>query len=234
MAMLGVTRDIGPTGFAVCRAAMECGSFDEITTRLQVTNLGEMLAESRALRDAFDRGRRLRQLKDLGSTPYCMAEVARRMGLGDEADLHELFAKDAEAKDIFTQARHALAIQSRAALLKAAEVGNPYAVKTLDRLIRSTAPTPEPTEAVDFHRLSTVQMERAVGIKRQQLIRWRERHNLPANEDGSWSLVKFVHWIRSADVGRVRTYRRKPTAVAARIAARVQQIVSEELGRGSE
>ena len=145
--------------FSVCRAAMECRDFDEVAARLQVTNLGEVLAASAVLRESFDRGRMLRRLKELGATPFCLAEVARRLRLADEAALQELFQRDPEAADVFNEARHALAVQARALVMKSAQEGKPHAVKTLESLLRAEAGVSEVAEQIDFRRLGALTCE---------------------------------------------------------------------------
>jgi hypothetical protein len=208
---------------------MECGDFDEVASRLQVTNLGEVLAASAVLRESFDRGRMLRRLKELGATPFCLAEVARRLRLADEAALQELFHCDPEAADVFNEARHALAVQARALVMKSAQEGKPHAVKTLESLLRAEAGVSEVAEQIDFRRLSLTELEAATGIRRQQIARWKDSHGLPANEDGTYSMPAFIAWLRRAAVGKTRRYRGKPQNVEKRLAQRIARMIWEEL-----
>ena len=80
-----------------------------------------------------------------------------------------------------------------------------------------------------FTRLTPIEMERATGLAHQQLNRWAREHGLPRNADGTYSLPRFVAWIRKADVGRPRPYRRKRGVVEKRILERVSHVLKEEL-----
>ncbi len=52
---------------------------------------------------------------------------------------------------------------------------------------------------------------------------------MPANADGTYSLPAFTTWLRHADVGKVRSYRRKSGAVEKQILTQIQQIIHTEL-----
>ncbi len=89
--------------------------------------------------------------------------------------------------------------------------------------------TNERPEYGAFTALTPVEMARATGVNHRQLRRWAREHGLPQNHDGTYSLPKFVNWIRKADVGRPRPYRRRPSAIEKRIVERVQIVLKEEL-----
>ena len=79
--------------------------------------------------------------------------------------------------------------------------------------------------------MSLTELEAGTGIRRQQIARWKDRHGLPVNEDGSYSLAAVIVWIRkNPRIGQTRKYTRKPGAVEKRIIARCATVVREELG----
>jgi len=217
------------SAFAILRAAQECETFAEAAERLQVSNLGELLADNQALRAAWDRGRLLRRLGELGASPFCRRAVAERLNLSEEK-FTRLLAMDAEASDTFEQARHVFFLNAKGALLTGARKGEQYASKALERLLAAEAGTQrEAPDPIDFNRLTVTQIAEATGISRTQISRWSKNHHLPRNADGTFSMPQFVAWLRKSPHGQTRAYRRKPAAVEKRILTRIQTIITEEM-----
>jgi hypothetical protein len=218
------------SAFAVCRAAMECESFREAGSRLQVDNLGEILAGSNAMRSAWDRGWLLRRVREIAESPVCEAAAAERLGF-DQAGFKTIRERDQEIRDVWEQGRHAFYVKSKAVIMVAAERGAVHAVRALERLLQSETGIASPGEHVDFTRLTATEMEQTTKTRRQQLLRWQKDQGLPVGPDGRYSLPAFITWLRrNPRIGRVRKYARKPGAIEARIVGRIQQVLREELG----
>lgn len=220
----------GLSAFAVLRAAQECEGFEEAAVRLQVDNLGEILAGSEVLRTAWDRGRFLRRLAELGRTPFCLAEVAKRLGLADEAALQELLRKDPEAADVFQRGRDALCIEARSALVKSAESGHVASVRALERLLRTEAGAGS-ADAGSFDpiRVTPTTLEKISGVARAQWTRWTDA-GLPRNPDGTFGLPAVFAWLRrNPQRAGTRRYRQKPTAVVQRLQHKINQLIAQEL-----
>ncbi|NLH42376.1 MAG: hypothetical protein GX448_11110 [Planctomycetes bacterium] len=218
--------------FAVLRAAQECESFEQAASRLQAANLGEILAGSEVLRAAWDRGRFLRRLAELGRTPFCRAEVAKRIGLADEAALQELLRTDAEAADVFQRARDELCIQARSALTKSAEAGHVASIRALERLLRAEAGGGGGSEdggSFDPTRVAPTTLAKISGIAPMQWSRWVNA-GLPRSPDGTFSLPTVFTWLRrNPQRTGTRRYRQKPSAVVQRLQQKINRVIEQEL-----
>ena len=215
--------------FAIQRAAQECSTFAEASERLGVSNFGQLLAGSEPLREAWRRGRFLRRLSELAASPLCLRVVAEKLNLSEQ-QLEQLLSEDPEACDVFQQSRHRFFIEAKTAIMIQAKQGKTHCLRCLERLIKAEAGAAQQGHApVNFGRLSVTQMQEATGVSRTQLARWAKSHNLSRNTDGTFSLPRFVAWLRKSPHGRTRSYRRKPSAIQKRILARIEQIVSEEM-----
>jgi len=227
--MRSETKHGATSAFAILRAGQECQNFAEAGERLGIPNLGEVLAGSEPFQNAWRRGRFLRRLAELASSPLCRRAVAERLNMS-EVQFEELLATDREAGDIFTQARHRFFIEAKSAIMVQAKQGKSHCLRTLERLIEAEAGTQrEPTSRVDFGWLSITEMQAATGIARTQLSRWAKNHGLARNADGTFSLPRFIAWLRKFPRGRTRSYRRKPAAIEKRIVHRITEVINEEL-----
>jgi len=220
----------GPAAFAVVEAARQSETFEDAVQRLGVVDLGAILAESPALRAAWDRGRFLRRLAEFGRAAFCRAEVARRLGLDNEIELQRLFEKDPESADVFQRARDSLCTEARAALVKSAEAGHAGAVRALERLLHDEGGHgSDMAGAFDHTTIPVGMMETITGISRVQWGRWATV-GLPQNPDGSFSLPSVFAWLRHNPTrAGTRPYRRKPHAVVRRLQQRVNILIEQEL-----
>jgi hypothetical protein len=219
------------TTVALARASFQCKDLHQAEEQLGLQDLAGMLASSKPLQDAWQRGRFLRELSDLAESPLCQAAVAKRLGF-DEAGFKAILATDPEAADIWRQGRHRFFIRAKTAILLGAEQGKAHCLRTIEAIARAESGGSAPGTAFDHNRLPMGEMERITGISRVQFARWVE-HGLPRDPDGNFRLPQFIAWLRRAPVGRARRYCQQPGAVEKRIAARVAAIVSEELDRES-
>lgn len=215
---------------AVRRAAQEVGSIQEAETRLGVTDLAALLADP-AIGKAWENGRLYRRLGELAGTPLCQEAAAKALDLTQET-FQEILSVDTVAREIWRTGRQRVILDAKTSIMAAAQRGEAYAVRAMERLLRTEAGAGATSAKIDFTQLSLEQVSRATGIARQQLFRWRDKHGMPQGGDGRYSLPRVIAWLRAADVGKVRRYRRKPDAVGARILKRVQAIIAEELSRG--
>ncbi|MBM4026743.1 MAG: helix-turn-helix transcriptional regulator [Planctomycetes bacterium] len=211
---------------AVRHAGQRAGGIEEAESMLGVRDLPALLADE-DLGRAWQQGRLWRRLGELAATPLCEETAAKALGMALDA-FRKVLGEDIVAKEIWDTGRQAILLRAKNSIVAAAERGEAYAVRMMDRLVRSQ--TVASGSKTDFRNLTQTELEAATGIKRAQLRRWERSHGLPVTGSGTYSLPDFVKWLRRADVGRVRGYRRRPGAVEARI---VEEFARAE-GKGTE
>ena len=209
------------------QAAIQNETLAEAQQQLGVSDLPELLAENSALSAAWGRGRFLKRLGELASTPICETAAAKALGL-TEQEFREVLASDPESADIWKQRKHVLLLRIQRAVLRGAEEGKTHCLRTLERLLR--AQTGVNMEGIDFQHLTSSELEKATGIHRQQILRWHKLHGLPRNTDGTYALPEVITWLRRFSMKKPRARRSaKPSDTAARIVERIQGIIQEEL-----
>ena len=213
---------------AVCRAAQQVQTIEEAEDRLGVKDLPSLLAD-RALGEAWKRGRLLRHLAELAASPLCSEAVSKALGMTEQA-FRKLLRADIVVREIWETGRQTVLVAAKSAIMSAAQRGEAYAVRAMQRLLQGQMGDPAASGKTDFGQLTLEQLCRATGIARQQLLRWRDNHGMPQESNGYYSLPKIINWLRKADVGKVRGYRRKLGAVQKRIMLRIEQIVEQESG----
>ncbi|MDY0357074.1 MAG: hypothetical protein RBR19_14425 [Sedimentisphaerales bacterium] len=218
-----------PLAGPIRQAGRECGDIETAGRRLGLDDLGALLGDDAELRQAWERGRFLRRLRELAEGPICLAVCAERLGM-DEGAFRALLETDPEARDIWQQGRHTFFLRGKAAIMRGAEEGKPHGLKMVERLLQAEAGVSDAPERIDFRRLLPKEMSEAVGIDHHQMNRWSKEHGLPRGMDGSYSLPAFVAWLRTSPLRPKRPYRRKPAAIAKRLLARIESVVNEELG----
>jgi len=90
---------------------------------------------------AWYRGRFLREMADLASTPICEIEAAKHFGFTGPG-FSVLFSFDHEAKDVWNAHRRRLNIKMAEAVVANAANGSPSAVRYCERLLRTQLPAP--------------------------------------------------------------------------------------------
>jgi hypothetical protein len=219
---------VNPMAAAVAQAGFECESLREGADRLGLQDLAGLIAGDKALQDAWERGRFLRELAELAESPVCMAGVAEQLGF-DDGGFNGVLATDPEARDTWRRGRHRFYVQAKSAIMAGAGQGKPHCLRTVEAIVRAEAGGPPQEKTFDHNHLSMAEMERVTGVSRVQLLRWVER-GLPRDPDsGCFSLPAFIAWLRKGDTGRRRGYRRKPGAVEKRIVERIKSVVHDEL-----
>lgn len=227
-----IAESTNPMVLAIARAARQESTIAEAEQRLGVPDLAALLEGSEELAAAWERGRRIRRLAELSATPLHEDAVAERLGLTPDG-FRAMLADDLTAREVWQDGRHAVFVAAKSAILAAAQRGEVYAVRAMERLLKTQDAQADAKQS-DFGRLTMEQLTQATGISRQQLARWRNKHGLPTTQGGYYSMPAVFAWLRRAPVGKTRSYRQKPGAVQARLAKRIQQVITEELSRGSD
>jgi hypothetical protein len=180
------------TAACVREVALQCETMAAAEDRLEVEDLAGQLEKSKRLLAAWEKGRRLRDIRELAVAPISQADASQQLGLGENG-LARLCERDLEVRDIWERGRVALRIEVQRGLLKNAAAGKADALAAIEKILHGRFGG---GDAVDFTRLSPTQMETATGIRRQVFRRWHIDNQLPRNADGTFSLPQFVAWLK--------------------------------------
>lgn len=181
-----------PVSAAAVRAlGIEASTLADAESRLKTRiPLAKVLAKRRKLREAWKRGRFLRNLRGLAATAATIGEAADALEI-ERDRLKEMLVTDREAADVWNQARLETTIQVKRAMVEKAKAGSPAAAKQVESILRSEIARP----SVDFRRLTIAEMVEVTGKTRQTLHDWHIKGGLPRNSDKTYSLVEFVPWL---------------------------------------
>lgn len=151
-------------------------------------NFLDRLKRSKALRDAWDRGRFLRDISQFASVAMTKAEVALKLEISLGA--FETLLSDPEAADIWTRAQINALVQLKTGLLASAMAGKPAALKSFERILQEERPAGE----LNIYSLSIEQMAIVAGVTRQTLDKWVTEGTLTRKGDKTFDLRVFIEW----------------------------------------
>lgn len=181
-----------PSESAVREAGFACEDLAGAAERLGRTDLETLFKTSKRLSAAWERGRLLRRVQQTAARGIVAEEADRFLDL-PRGTLVARMVKDRLLAEVWGDAHFEARGRARAGLMQLAEAGDARAMKLWERLLFEEG---KPVQPVEFDRLTPTQMESAVGIRRQVLDRWAKEDGLPRNGDGSYSLARFIEWVR--------------------------------------
>jgi hypothetical protein len=180
-----------PTEREIRTAAFECPDRAAAAQRIGVKDIDVVLSRSEKLNAAWERGRLLRQVRDVAANSPLIPEAADRELQWPKGTLVKLLTKDRIVREIWREARHEALMKVQRSIFARAQDGDPNAVKAYERLMEHR----EPSAAADFRRLTQTQLTEATGYPRQTLLRWEEANGLPRNADRTYSMPNFLAWL---------------------------------------
>lgn len=152
-------------------------------------NLIDRLKRSKALRDAWDRGRFLRDISQFAYAGATKAQVATKLRI-DLPAFEEMLSAP-EASDIWITAQNNGEIEVLMGVKAEATAGNKAALKSLGRIYQNERPA---GSVLDLYRMTIDQMCYITGITRQTLHAWVTEYKLPRNGDKTFDLRVFIKW----------------------------------------
>lgn len=152
--------------------------------------LAELVIEKPRIRQAWERGRFLRRLRDLAATPVTVSEAARKLELPNGHILREMLDSDPEVGDLWYQTRLEVFVEAKTALVTAAKAGNQAAIRAVETLLRDEE---RQASSCDLDHISTEQLCLISGKTRQTVHEWLKK-GLPRNGDKTFNLADFVPW----------------------------------------
>jgi hypothetical protein len=179
-------------------AAQTCATFEAAAEQLGGVDLEGLLAGSKKLAAAWERGRFLRQVRQIAEEGI-VAEEADRFLLPPLAKgtLAAQLATDHALRDIWVSGQGEAKRKARAGLMKLAEAGDPRARGLYEQLLCEQR---QSAGAVDWDNLTPTQLEAATGILRPQWDRWAKQSGCPRKTNGTharYSLPAVIAWLRT-------------------------------------
>lgn len=183
------------------QAAFECESFEAAAEKLGVADLQGLLDSKPKLAVAWERGRFLRQVRDLATDTLIVVEEADKfLGL-ERGRLAEMLKHDRILVDVWTSGRFEAMTSARKGLKHLADAGDAKAIPLYEQLLSN----PAHAESLDWDNLTPTQLEQATGIHRNQWRRWEEKNGCPRKTNRRYSLPAVIEWLREHErTGGVR------------------------------
>ena len=159
----------------------------------KTVDLCEIIQGKNKLAQAWQRGRFLRNLRNLASVPVTLAEAARRLSLNDADELQTILETDAEAGDTWHQTRYDAFTKIKMVLVKTAFEGNQAAIRAIENFLRAELDH----KASGPQRLRIADIAALIGRSRHQVYIWAEKNGLPLGTDRTIELKDFVRWFET-------------------------------------
>jgi len=166
-----------------------------INTRM---SLADLLKKYPELRDAWDRGRFLRNLRDLASTRATIPEAAERLEFASARDLQALLNEDMEVADLWKQTRLAVTLELKAAVMDAAKEGKADAIRAVEDMLQNE----KEIIGADLTRITILQLVEITGRARQTIHEWFTKFGMPRNVDKTFNLNVFLAWFEDFLLGK--------------------------------
>ncbi len=175
--------------------AMECENMAQADSRKDhITRdtkpLSEILDKHPKLKVAWDRGRFLRNLRDLARTGASVTQAAKKLRLANGRVLRAMIEEDIEVGDLWEQTQLEVYIEIKTAIIEAAKEGKADAVRAVENFLLEEKESPE----FDVSHITTLQLKELIGKTRQTIHDWHTKYGLPRNADKTYDLSIFFSW----------------------------------------
>ena len=168
--------------------AINCSTMAEAEQSLP--KLPHLITRHKEVAAAWQRGRFLRNLRNLASVAVTVDEAARRLELADPDELHHMIEDDSEVRDTWCQTRQEAVIRIKLALAKTAFEGNQAAIRAVETLLRTEVPVKMP----DTRKLRVADIAIFTGKPRATIYEWINKGHLPIAADKTIDVGSFIRW----------------------------------------
>jgi len=194
----------------VRRLGLECENLTEADAAIRTRqSLSEIFVKHPQIRQAWDRGRFLRNLRGLARTGASVTEAAKKMGLVNRQVLRSMIDEDEEVGDLWDQTQLEVYIEIKSALIDAAKEGKADAVRAVESFLLEEKERP----GFDPSRITIIQLIELTGKHRTTIHEWHTKFGLPRNADKTFDLGIFFSW--HEDFLRKRVSEKESAAVPA-------------------
>lgn len=170
---------------------LECDNLTEADATLKkAKSLSEIFLDHPKIKQAWERGRLLRKLRDLARTGASISAAAKRLNFSSGQQLKDLINEDEEIGDLWDQTTLELHFEIKTAIIEAAKEGNLTALKAVDGFL---VPEKEIT-GLDASRITIKQLSELTGKNRKTIHEWFSKCGLPRNPDKTFDLSIFFGW----------------------------------------
>jgi len=194
----------------VRRLGLECENLTEADAAIRADatirtrkSLKEIFKNHPQLRQAWDRGRFLRNLRGLARTGASVSEAAKKLGFANGRVLRAMIDENEEIGDLWDQTQLEVYIEIKTAIVEAAKEGKADAVRMVESFLLDKKERPE----FDPARITILQLTELTGKVRQTVHEWYTKFGLPRNVDKTFKLDIFMAWyeeflLKKAPVGK--------------------------------
>jgi len=170
--------------------AINCSTMAEAEQSLP--KLPDLIAHHKEIAAAWQRGRFLRNVRNLASVPVTMDDASRRLSLNGAEELERILETDTEAGDTWRQTRQEAFITIKLALVKTAMKGNQAAIRAVENFLR--AEMDYKVGSSGPRRLRIIDIANLTGQLRGTIHNWISRYQLPLGPDKTIELKDFIRW----------------------------------------
>lgn len=188
----------------VKQLGLECENMAQADSRkdhiTQATkSLSEILDKHPKLKAAWDRGRFLRNLRDLARTGASITQAAKKLKLANTRILIAMIEEDIEVGDLWDQTRLEVYIDIKTAIIESAKEGKADAVRAVESFLLEEKEQPE----FDASHMTTLQLTELIGKTRKTIHEWVTKYGLPRNTDKTFDLSIFFSWFEDYLLKRI-------------------------------
>ena len=206
--------------------AINCSTMAEAEQSLP--KLPDLISRHKEVAAAWQRGRFLRNLRNLASVAVTVDEAAKRLELADPDELQHMIDDDSEVRDTWHQTRQEAFIRIKVALAKTAFEGNQAAIRAVETLLRMEVPLKIP----DTHKLKLSDIAILTGRTRSTVYEWINKGRLPLDADKTIDVGSFIRWFETyISEMIIQKYAGKKTDQTSRLHAMKAEQIEIELKR---
>ena len=195
----------------VRRLGLECENLTEANAVIRANaairtrkSLSQIFRKYLKLRQAWKRGRFLRNLRGLARTGVSVSEAAKKLGFANGQVLRAMIDEDQEVGDLWDQTQLEIYIEIKTAIVDAAKEGKADAVRMVEGFLLDEKEHP----GFDPSRITIFQLTELTGKARQTIHEWFTKFGMPRNVDKTFDLSIFLAWyeqflLRKESAGKV-------------------------------
>jgi len=181
-----------------CESLVQADALKNNITRDR-KSLSEILDKHPKLKAAWDRGRFLRNLRDLARTGASISQAAKKLRLANGLVLRTMIEEDAEVGDLWEQTQIEVYIEIKTAIIEAAKEGKADAVRAVENFLLEEKEHP----VFDTSHITILQLTELIGKTRKTIHEWHTKFGLPRNADKTFDLSIFFAWFEEYLLKRI-------------------------------
>lgn len=177
----------------VRRLGLECESVAEADSEIRTRSpLVLILKRFSRLKRSWNRGRFLRNLRDLASQAPSIAQAASHLGFSEQK-FQELLEEDMEVADIWKSEQLKLYVETRRQVFELAQDDVPWAKKCVYDLMTNHPEAGLKANILEIG-ITTDQLAQLTKKSIQTIYNWINKFNLPRNANKTFDLSTFFSW----------------------------------------